>query len=567
MLPKLIRFVAAASLPFTVWTVPSSIAAPLLNASTVATLGDRANESPSAGDAPFNPSQFDLLRSNPSDSPDSFPLDESQFDRVQFNESQFSQSKFNKSQRDESRSPAPLQLALEPTSPSSSSTPGDRPDDYIPANSQIVRYPSEIRPLPGQLDSVPVFNSNSPELVMGSGILLSTFPGWGRSDFDAHLDYAFEGRFDIFSHHISRARTQQETRSLFQGIIVENPTRWPVRLEILQGASYLTRPDALFVNLPDYVDNPLGTAFSGPGSRTSDYVLRGRRQSNWPALTVLEPYESRMLMNLPIPAGTVVPTSNGRSALLRLFSDGPVYVANLAMYAPQDGNGNERVPTLEEWQNLLDRGSLVSPRDLTPTPITDFESTNRTIYSRVAGVSIGSRWEAALTDDGTTDHLSVPTPGNAISYGISTLHQGRLGTDQIQSAEMLLRYDDTAFLSHGNYGVEYMISIPLYNDSDRTRTVSIALQTPLKQDQTNGALTFLSPPDDRIFFRGTVRLRYENDRSRVETRYVHVVQRRGQQGEPLLVLQMPPGDRRLVEVDLIYPPDSTPPQVISIRSE
>jgi hypothetical protein len=64
-----------------------------------------------------------------------------------------------------------------------------------------------------------------------------------------------------------------------------------------------------------------------------------------------------------------------------------------------------------------------------------------------------------------------------------------------------------------------------------------------------------------------VRLRYENDRNRLETRYVHLVQRRGQQGEPLVVLQMPPGDRRLVEVDLIYPADSTPPQVVSIRTE
>ena len=520
MLHKLIRFVAAAFTPLTLFTVSSSFALPLASSTTIATLSDR--------------------------------LDESRLDG---------------SRLDGSRSPSAIELALEPASPSSSSTPIDRPDDYIPPNSRVVRYPTEVRPLPGQLDDVPVFNSNSPELVMASGILLSTFPGWGRSDFDAHLDYAFEGRFDIFSHHISRARTEAETRSLFQGIIVENPTRWPVRLEVLQGASYLTRPDALFVNLPDYVENPLGTAFSGPGSRASDYVLRGRRQSNWSALTVLQPYESRMLMNLPIPAGTVVPTSNGRSTLLRLFSDGPVYVANLAMYAPQDGNGKERVPTLEEWQNLLDRGSLVSPRDLPPTPITDFNSTDRTIYSRVAGVSIGSRWEASLTDDANTDHLSVPTPGNAISYGISTLHQGRLGSDQIQSADMLLRYDDTALLSHGNYGVEYTINIPLYNDSDRTRMVSIALQTPLKQDQINGELTFLSPPDDRVFFRGTVRLRYENDRSRVETRYVHVVQRRGQQGEPLLLLQMPPGDRRLVEVDLIYPPDSTPPQVISIQAE
>ena len=428
-------------------------------------------------------------------------------------------------------------------------------------------YPTQMRPLPGQLDDVPVFNSNSPELVMGNGILLSTFPGWGRRDFNAHLDYAFDGRFDIFSHHVSRARTEIETRSLFQGVIVENASPNPVRLEVFHGASYLTRPDALFVNLADYVENPLGTVFSGPGSRTSDYVLRGRRQSNWPAVTLLEPYESRMLMNLPIPAGTVVPTSNGRSTLLRLFSDGPVYVANLAMYAPQDNNGNERVPTLEEWQSLLDRGSLVSPRDLAPTPIIDFNATSPTIYSRVAGISIGSRWEASLTDDANTDHFSVPAVGEAISYGISTLYQGRLGSEQVQSAQMLRRYEDTALFAHGNYGVEYRLNLPLYNASDRSRRVSIAIQTPLKQDRPDGELLFLDPPDDRIFFRGTVRLRYENDRDRLETRYVHLVQRRGQQGEPLVVLEMPPGDRRLVEVDLIYPPDSTPPQIVSIRSE
>jgi hypothetical protein len=516
MLHKLLRFVAAASTPLNLFAVvSSSFAAPFEDATTIAS------------------------------------------------------SRVHVESDETLRSPAAtFALVATPSSVNpSSSPPLDRPDDYIPPSSQVVRYRTEIRPLPGQLDAVPVFNSNSPELVTANGILLSTFPGWGRRDFRAHLDYAFEGRFDIFSHHISRARTEEETRSLFQGIIVENPTRWPIRLEVLQGASYLTRPDALFLNIPDYVENPLGTAFSGPGSRVSDYVLRGRRQSNWPALTVLQPYESRMLMNLPIPAGTVVPTSNGRSTLLRLFSDGPVHVANLAMYAPQGSNGNERVPTLEEWQNLLDRGSLVSPRDLAPTPITDFDSTARTIYSRVAGVSIGSRWEASLTNDASTGHLSLPSPGNAISYGISTLHQGRLGTGQVQSAEMLLRYDDTALLSHGNYGVEYTLNIPLYNDSNRTRTVTIAIQTPLKQDQTSGELTFLNPPEDRVFFRGTVRLRYENDRNRLETRYVHLVQRRGQQGEPLVVLQMPPGDRRLVEVDLIYPADSTPPQVVSIRTE
>jgi len=449
--------------------------------------------------------------------------------------------------------------------------PGDSPASgapggYTPPPATIVRYPTEVRPLPGSLDSVPVFNSNSPELVLNDGILLSTFPHFGRRNANAHLDFAFEGRFDIFSHHISRARTEAETRSLFQGILVENPTDRPVRLEVLQGASFLTRPDALFLDLPDYVDNPLGTVFSGPGSRVVDRVLRGRRQSNWPALTVLEPYESRMLMNLPIPAGTVVPTSNGRSTLLRLFSDGPVYVASLAMFAPKNADGNERIPTPDEWRGLLERGSLVAPRDLPPTPMAELETADRAIYSRVAGVSIGSRWEARLTDAGT-DRLNIPSPGEAISYGISTLHRGRLGSGQVQSADMVRRYSDTAVASHGNYGIEYALTMPLHNNSDRWREVTISVQTPVKEDSTDGALTFLDPPEDRIFFRGTVRLRYNNDRGRLVTRYVHLVQRRGQLGEPLVILRMPPGDRRLVELDLIYPPDATPPQVVSIRTE
>jgi hypothetical protein len=30
---------------------------------------------------------------------------------------------------------------------------------------------------------------------------------------------------------------------------------------------------------------------------------------------------------------------------------------------------------------------------------------------------------------------------------------------------------------------------------------------------------------------------------------------------------MPPGERRLVEVQFIYPPDSTPPQVLTVQTQ
>jgi hypothetical protein len=29
---------------------------------------------------------------------------------------------------------------------------------------------------------------------------------------------------------------------------------------------------------------------------------------------------------------------------------------------------------------------------------------------------------------------------------------------------------------------------------------------------------------------------------------------------------MPPGDRRLVKIDFLYPPDATPPQVVTVKT-
>jgi len=63
----------------------------------------------------------------------------------------------------------------------------NNPDDSAVAQTspkaepQIVVEPGEIRALPGKLDNIPVFNSNSPEWVKTEGILLSTFPTNGSS--------------------------------------------------------------------------------------------------------------------------------------------------------------------------------------------------------------------------------------------------------------------------------------------------------------------------------------------------------------------------------------------------
>jgi hypothetical protein len=481
-----------------------------------------------------------------------------------------------------------------------------------PASQEIIQLHQDIRPLPGQLDSIPVFNSNSPEVVQREGILLSTFPPDSMSSPTAHLDYPLEGRFDIFAHHIARGLNHDDNRTLFLGIIVHNPNNYSVTLDLLQSVSYLSQ-EAPFYDLPSYVANPLGRTFSGPGSRTMNDVLRGERQDHWQPTVRIPAGQTYLLANLPIPLrrltvatnGTLPPgyvlqpplrspdedeendtnssagvrrvntsppanpnqplPTNGRSLLMHARTDGPVYMASLAMNAPLTPDGNERVPTLAEWQILLTQGGLAGPRDIAPTP-PDRQNFSRFFYGRVAGIAQGSEWKAELSDIPGNNILTIPDRGQRISYTLSTVDHNTLGTGQIQSAPMLDRYDDTAYRAHGNYGVKYDLSMPLYNPTNDRQTVTLSIQTPLQDENAESFLRFRDPPDAQIFFRGTLRLTYIDDFGILQTRYLHVIHRRGQQGEPLISLDMLPGDRRLVQVELLYPPDATPPQVLTLHT-
>jgi hypothetical protein len=462
-------------------------------------------------------------------------------------------------------------------------------------------FPQDIRPLPGHLDNIPVFNSNSPEMVRSEGILLSTFPPQGKWQPAAHLNYPIQGRFDVFAHHITQSNRAVSTPTIYLGLLAYNPSDRPVTVTFYQAASFLSTPDAPFRSLPAIVDNPIGYVFSGPGSRVTTQVLRGVRQTFFPSQVVIPAREARMLSNLPLPLptqfpnavinraraefminqdGTVGPmmplitdvnpfgevsSSNGRSTLMHLQSNGPLYLAQMSMFARMSEHGTERAPTLEEWWTMLHRGQLVTPRDIPPTPPNS--TSPRFFYGRVAGISQGSQWKASLTDEqGQGTALTIPAPGRAISYGISTLHRGTLGTGQIQSAPMLARYPDTAYYAHGNYGVHYSLTLPLLNDSRSFQSVVVTLQTPLKQDHRTVSLQFLEPPAPQVFFRGTVRVRFTDDVGQPQERYVHLVQRRGQRGEPLVTLNMRPGEKRNVSVDLLYPPDATPPQVLTVAT-
>jgi hypothetical protein len=122
-------------------------------------------------------------------------------------------------------------------------------------------------------------------------------------------------------------------------------------------------------------------------------------------------------------------------------------------------------------------------------------------------------------------------------------------------------------ISDNNYGVGYNLTSPLKNITSQTQTITVSIQTPVNDEGRIDRLLFLKPGVEQIFLRGTVRVRYIDDNGVEKMRYVHLVQRRGQRGEPLVTLKMLAGEKRQVQIDFLYAPDSTPPQVLTVRTQ
>jgi hypothetical protein len=59
-------------------------------------------------------------------------------------------------------------------------------------------------------------------------------------------------------------------------------------------------------------------------------------------------------------------------------------------------------------------------------------------------------------------------------------------------------------------------------------------------------------------------MKFKNQIGVDQTHYVHLVQRRGQEGTSLLHLTVPAEAKKDLEIDLIYPADATPPQVLTV---
>jgi hypothetical protein len=416
-----------------------------------------------------------------------------------------------------------------------------------------------VAPLPGGLDRVPMVNDNNPELITAPGILLSTFSGEGRGVPSAHLDRPLEGRFEVFSHHVYAGRPESLDSTLWLALVAAPRGREPVRLRLRSGSTALSQsldpsqPAAPFLPLPDLLTQGLTPVYAGPGGRVATELLEDSRSPLLPQGWSLAPGRITPLVVLPLPVRGLDPLLNGRNLQLRLESDGPVDLATLAAFGPSD-----RPPDPAVWERLLEGG--LSPREHTPTPR---GSSGPIVYSRVSGVQQGSRWRGRITDPASA---TLPVSRAPISWPISSLQGGSLGTGQVQTAELAAFYPGTAWAAHGNYGVEYDLTLPLRNDTSAAVTLKLALESPVKTDRPQGGLSFRVPPSRAVVFRGTVEVSGLDgpDGRPLGRRGFHLVQRAGQQGPALGTVTLAPGQRRDLQIRLLYPADATPPQVLSL---
>jgi hypothetical protein len=432
-----------------------------------------------------------------------------------------------------------------------------------PAPPTSLLRPQLVRPLPGGLDGVPMLNDNNPELIRAPGILLSTFDGQGRRQPGAHLNAPLSGPFELFSHHVYAGRPERLDSTLWQALVARPRGTKPVRLRLRAGSTALSQsldasqPAAPFLPLPERMPLANGPVWSGPGSRVATELLLRQRSPLLPGEWLLPPGSLTTLLVLPLPVRGLDPLLNGRNLQLRLDSDGPLDLASLASFG-----SDSQPPPAASWAALLD-GEL-SPKEHSPTPA---GASGPIIYSRVSGVQRGSAWRAVLTDPGRATLAASQAP---ISWPISALERGSLGTGQVQTAPLAPFYPGTAWAAHGNYGVEYDLTIPLINDTAAALRLQLALESPLKGDQNLRGLRFLIAPGKAVVFRGSVEVS-GLDRDGADTpgavagrQAFHLILRSGQQGPALGTVSLAPGERRRLQVRLIYPADATPPQVLSL---
>jgi hypothetical protein len=460
---------------------------------------------------------------------------------------------------DPASSPPPATPAATPAA-----APATVPGKPAPA-AQLLRR-QRVLPLPGGLDRVLLVNDNNPELIRSEGILLSGFDGrrgWRGRPLGvpaAHLDVPLSGSFELFSHHVFAGRPENLDSTLWLALVGAPRGTAPVKLRLRSGSTALSQATAAGQSAAPFLPLPALLAqqatqpvWSGPGSRVATELLLRSRSPDLPAAWMLPPGQLTTLVVLPLPVRGLDPLLNGRNLQLRLASEAPIDLAVLAAFGP-----NDRPPDAAVWSRILE-GPL-SPKEHAPS---QRGSSGPIVYSRVSGVQLGSSWRGRITDPGSPVLRASQAP---ISWPIAALERGRLGSGQVQTAELKAFYPGTAWAAHGNYGVSYELSLPLRNDTDAPLRLALALESPLKHDLSQGGLRFRATPAAAVVFRGTVEVAGLDgpEGQPLGRQAFHLVQRAGQQGPALGTVSLAPGQERTLQVRLIYPADATPPQVLSL---
>lgn len=433
--------------------------------------------------------------------------------------------------------------------------PGGAPAAGVPAagTGAAGATPVTVKPLPGALDKTPVLQSNSPEVVVTDGILVSTLAGGG-----AHLDYKFDGAFEVFSHHLADDRAG-DANALWLGLLARNDGDQAVTIQLKGGASWLSRPDAPFLTLAAIVEDATGKTFAGPGSRVATDLVHGRSPvaaASW----TLAPGETRVLDTRALPTTNGgIPNRNERTTQLRFESNGPVRLAEVATFGRVDA-----APTAAALQALLDAGTLAGPRDRLPTIYTPGSPppSGAFVYGRAAGVATGATWTGTLFDQATT---ALPKAGDRYAVPIAALVQNTMGSKQIQAPDMARRYPDTAVQAQGSYGVAYDLRLPLDAPADAPATWALHFTSPLKVSESAPAPPrYLPPAGQRTTFRGPLKLTWTDAAGKAQVQAVHVVLHDGEDAPAFATVTVPAGQRFEARLALVYPADCTPPQLLTV---
>lgn len=414
---------------------------------------------------------------------------------------------------------------------------------------------SSVRSLPGGLDNTLVFNSNSPELVKNSGILLSTWKGEG-----AHLDYALSGTFEVFLHHLAETSFLDGKDTCWLALAAQNDTEQATELELVAGASWLTGPDAPFIDLKPLVQDPQGAIYSGPGGRAALDFLLGRSNVS-PEAWRLAAGERRLLWLQPIPAKNFgLPLRNGRSGIFRFRTEQAIKLASVALLGRSD-----REPSWGEVEAVLQAGQRAGPPDKAATPYEPPErpSGGQFIYGRVAGVSEGARWVGTLFEKASSD---LREAGDWLGFPIATVALNTLGTGQVQAPAMKVRHPDSAVEAHGSYGVTYDLQVPLDNPGEPLRQYALSLSHPLRipENSEEPPRYTESTRNQPVTFRGSVQCDWDDEQGQPVRRLVHLTLRQGERGAPFAIIPVVSGRRTVARLRLVYPADCTPPQLLTV---